>query len=159
MQPVASTCPSSTWTSHDLRDDTTCTTHRCVSASLEARLGNPITTCFQVKQVARSWRVSHTVLPPSVLWRNRQTEAHLVLRFKPRSHHDDFEAQIMKPELPILRPKSGNLRHQFWDKSGRNRHHRFWCQTGENRSYRFWDQTRENCPNGFEAKPLINCWP
>jgi hypothetical protein len=43
-----------------------------------------------------------------VLWRNRQTEARLVLRPKPKNRRDDFEAQITKPKLPILRPKPGN---------------------------------------------------
>jgi hypothetical protein len=38
------------------------------------------------------------------LWRNRQTEAHLVLRPKPRNCRGDFEAQITKPKLPVLRP-------------------------------------------------------
>jgi hypothetical protein len=52
--------------------------------------------------------VSRADLPPSVLWRNRQTEAHLVLRPKPRNCRGDFEAQITKPELPVLRPKPGN---------------------------------------------------
>jgi hypothetical protein len=42
------------------------------------------------------------------LWRNRQTEAHLVLRHKPRNRRDDFEAQITKPELSVLMPKPGN---------------------------------------------------
>jgi hypothetical protein len=32
----------------------------------------------------------------------------LILRPKPRNHHGDFEAQITKPELPVLRPKPGN---------------------------------------------------
>jgi hypothetical protein len=50
-------------------------------------------------------RIDHT---PLVLWHNRQTEAHLFFRPKPRNHHGDFEAQITKPELPVLRPKSGN---------------------------------------------------
>jgi hypothetical protein len=43
-----------------------------------------------------------------VLWRNRETDAHLVLRPKPRNRRGDFEAQITKSELPILRPKPGN---------------------------------------------------
>jgi hypothetical protein len=51
--------------------------------------------------------VSHTVLPPSGLWHNRQTKARLVLRSKPRNCHGDFEVQITKPELPVLRPKPG----------------------------------------------------
>jgi hypothetical protein len=32
----------------------------------------------------------------------------LLLRPKPINHHGDFEAQITKPELPVLRPKPGN---------------------------------------------------
>jgi hypothetical protein len=31
-----------------------------------------------------------------ILWRNRQTEDHLVLRSKPRNRRGDFEAQITK---------------------------------------------------------------
>jgi hypothetical protein len=42
------------------------------------------------------------------LWHNRQTEAHLVLRHKPRNRRGDFEAQITKPELPVLRLKPKN---------------------------------------------------
>jgi hypothetical protein len=41
--------------------------------------------------------VSHADLPPSILWRNRQIEANLVLRPKLRNYHGDFEAQITKP--------------------------------------------------------------
>jgi hypothetical protein len=32
----------------------------------------------------------------------------MVLRPKPRNHRGDFEAQITKPELPVLRLKLGN---------------------------------------------------
>jgi hypothetical protein len=32
----------------------------------------------------------------------------LVLRPKPRNRHGDFEAQITKPELPVLRSKPEN---------------------------------------------------
>jgi hypothetical protein len=42
------------------------------------------------------------------LWRNRQIEACLVLRPKLRNCRGDFEAQITKPELPVLRLKPGN---------------------------------------------------
>jgi hypothetical protein len=33
----------------------------------------------------------------SVLWRNRQTKAYLVLRPKLRNRHGDFSAQVTKP--------------------------------------------------------------
>jgi hypothetical protein len=85
-----------------------CTTRRRASVSLQARLRNPSQTCFHVKQTARTRRVSHADLPPSVLWHNRQIEAHLVLRPKLRNRRGDFEAQITKSELSVLRPKSGN---------------------------------------------------
>jgi hypothetical protein len=52
--------------------------------------------------------VSRADLPPSILWRNRQTETCLVLRPKPRNRHGDFETQITKTELSVLRSKPGN---------------------------------------------------
>jgi hypothetical protein len=67
-----------------------------------------IFTVIFMNSTARSRRVSHAVLSPSVLWRNRQTEVCMVLRPKPRNHRTDFEAQITKPELPVLRPKPKN---------------------------------------------------
>jgi hypothetical protein len=70
--------------------------------------GNPSPTCFQVKQVARSRRVSCAALHPSILWRNRQTITHLVLKPKPRNRHDNFVGQITKLQLPVLRTKLGN---------------------------------------------------
>jgi hypothetical protein len=50
------------------------------------------------------------------LWRNWQTEAHLILRLKPRNCRGDFEAQITKPELSIfmLKPKNPTP-PWFWD--------------------------------------------
>jgi hypothetical protein len=108
MQPVVSTGPSSTCLRRNLRNGATCTTRRHASASLQARLENSNQTCFHAKEAARSRRVSRADLPRSVLWRNRQIEAHLVLRLKPRNRRCDFEAQITKPELPVLRPKPGN---------------------------------------------------
>jgi hypothetical protein len=74
-QPVVSTRPSSTCLRRNIPDDATCITHRRAFASIQARLGNPIQTCFHAKQAARSRRVSRIDLPPSILQRNRQTEA------------------------------------------------------------------------------------
>jgi hypothetical protein len=68
---------------------------------------------LQVKQATKSQRVSHAVLPPSILWRNQQTEAYLIFRLKPRNRRGVFEAQITKPELPVLRPKLGNRATSF----------------------------------------------
>jgi hypothetical protein len=76
------------------------------------KLGNPSPTCFQAKHDTRSRWVSRVVLHSSVLWCNWQTVVHLVLRNKPRNRLGDFEAQITKLELPVLRPKSGNRPNQ-----------------------------------------------
>jgi hypothetical protein len=107
-QSIASTCPSLALTPRDLRDDATCTALSRASISLEARLKNHFPTCFQTKQATRSRCVSHAVLPKSVLWHNWQTEARLVLRTKPRNRFGNFETQITKPELPVLRHKPEN---------------------------------------------------
>jgi hypothetical protein len=37
----------------------------------------------------------------------------LVLRSKLRNRHGDFEAQINKPELSVLRPKPGSTSYRF----------------------------------------------
>jgi hypothetical protein len=59
-----------------------------------------------VQQAARSRHVSRAIIIlPSVLWHNRQTIAHMILRSKPRNCHGDFVCQITKPHLPVLKPK------------------------------------------------------
>jgi hypothetical protein len=50
----------------------------------------------------------------SVLWRNRQIIACLAFRPKPRNWCIDLEAQITKPQPPVLGPKSGNPSEWFW---------------------------------------------
>jgi hypothetical protein len=108
MHPVTSIHQSSASTPRDLCNDVTCITRSRASTILEVRLENPSPTCFHVKQAARFRRVSHAVLLLSVLWRNWQTIIHLVLRSKLRHRHGDFDAQITKAELSILRPKPRN---------------------------------------------------
>jgi hypothetical protein len=126
----------------NLRDGATCSTHRRASASLQTRLGNPSQTCFHTKQAARSQRVSRADLPLSVLWHNRQTEACLVLRPKPRNRRSDFEAQITKPKLLVLRPKPRNPPPPwFWGSSKKS-------TTG------FKAKLGETVATGFEAKPM-----
>jgi hypothetical protein len=107
-KPIASTRPSSTCFWCNLRDGATCTTCRRASASLQVGLENSSQTYFHAKQATRSRCVSHADLPPSVLWRNRQTESHLILMSKPRNRCGDFKAQITKSELPVLRAKPKN---------------------------------------------------
>jgi hypothetical protein len=119
-QPIASIHPSSTCLRHNLCDGATCTTHRRAFASLQARLGNPSQNCFHVKQAARSQHASHVDLPSLILWRNQQTEAYLVLRLKPRNRRGDFEAQITKPKLLVLRSKLKTLHHLSFEAQLRN---------------------------------------
>jgi hypothetical protein len=120
MQAVTLIRPSSTCLRRNLRDGAACTTRRRASASLHARLGNPSKTCFHAKQAARSRCVSRADLPPSVLWHNPQTKVQLILRHKLRNRCGNFEAQITKPELPVLRPKPGNLYHLGFEAQPRN---------------------------------------
>jgi hypothetical protein len=54
----------------------------------------------------------------------------MVLRPKPRNHRGDFETQITKPKLPVLRPK-----------------------LGENVATRFEAKLEKTVATGFEAKP------
>jgi hypothetical protein len=115
---------------------------RHASTSLEARLGNPSSTRFQVKQAARSQHVSRAVfILPSVLWCKRQTIAHLILRPKTRNRRGDFVGQITKPQLSVLRPKPGNSSEWFWG------------QTTRTVAPGFEAKPRENVDLDFEAKP------
>jgi hypothetical protein len=54
------------FTSHDLCDDATCTTHRHSFASFEAKLKNPSLTCFTMKQAAGYRRMSSHCLYPLI---------------------------------------------------------------------------------------------
>jgi hypothetical protein len=153
MQPVASTRPFSTCLRHNLREGATCTTRRYASASFQARLGNLSQTCFHAKQATRSRHVSHTDLPLSVLWRNRQTEACLVLRHKPRNRRDDFEAQITKPELPVLRPKPGNPPPPWFWGSIKKPTASFEAKPRESVATSFEAKLEKTVATGFEAKP------
>jgi hypothetical protein len=64
----------------------------------------------------------------------------LVLRPKPRNRRGDFEAQITKPELPVLRPKPGNPSHLGFEAQPRN------PTTG------FEDKPGETVATSFEVK-------
>jgi hypothetical protein len=37
----------------------------------------------------------------------------LILKLKPKNRHSNFEAQIIKPKLPVLMTKPKNLRPWF----------------------------------------------
>jgi hypothetical protein len=98
-------------------------------------------------------RVSRAELPPSVLLRNRQTEAYLVLRPKPRNHCGDFEAQITKPELQVLRPKQGNPPTPWFCGSTKKPATSFEAKPGETVTTSFEVKLEKIVATGFEAKP------
>jgi hypothetical protein len=72
------------------------------------KLRNASPTCFTVKQAARSLCMSHIVLLLLDLWCNWKIITRLVLRPKPKNRCGDFEAQITKLKLRVLRPKLRN---------------------------------------------------
>jgi hypothetical protein len=107
MQPIASIHLSLTSSSHDLCDDATCTTRHRSFTSFEANWET-------LAWLASRWNkpldfdASRAVLLSSILCRNQQTIARLVLRPKSRIRCGDFETQITKLQLPVLRLKPEN---------------------------------------------------
>jgi hypothetical protein len=86
------------------------------------------------------------------LWRNRQTEACLILKPKPRNRHSDFDAQIIKPELPVLRPKQENPPPWFWG-STKKPTAGFEAKLGKTVATSFETKLEKTIATGFEAKP------
>jgi hypothetical protein len=87
------------------------------------------------------------------LWRNRQTEVCLVLKPKPRNRHGDFEAQITKPELSVLRPKTGNPPPHWFCGSTKKSTAGFEAKPGEIIATSFEAKLEKTVATGFEAKP------
>jgi hypothetical protein len=87
------------------------------------------------------------------LWRNRQTEACLVLRLKLRNRRGDFEAQISKPELPVLRPKPGNPPPPWFWGSTKKPTAGFEAKPGETVATSFEAKLEKTVAAGFEVKP------
>jgi hypothetical protein len=86
------------------------------------------------------------------LWRNWQTEAHLILRPKPRKHRSDFEAQITKPEMSVLRPKPRNPPPpRFWG-STKKPTAGFKAKLGETIATSFDVKLEKTVATSFEAK-------
>jgi hypothetical protein len=96
--------------------------------------------------------MSHTDIPPSVLWRNRQTEAHLVLRPKPRNRRGDFEAQIIKSKLSVLRPKPGNPSPPWFWGSTKKPTTSFEAKPGGTVATNFEAKLEKTMVTSFEAK-------
>jgi hypothetical protein len=78
----------------------------------------------------------------------------LVLRPKPRNRRGDFDAQIIKPELPILIPKPGNpLPPWLWG-STKKPSTGFEAKPGKTIASSFEAKLAKTVTTGFEAKPL-----
>jgi hypothetical protein len=97
--------------------------------------------------------VSRADLPPSILWCNRQTEACLVLRLKPRNRHDDFETQFTKPKLPVLRPETGKPSTTLVLRLNQETDCRFEVKPGETVATSFEAKLEKTVATGFDAKP------
>jgi hypothetical protein len=77
----------------------------------------------------------------------------MVLRPKPRNHRGDFDAQITKPKLPVLRPKPGNNPpHWFWGTT-KNPSAGFAAKPGETVATSFEAKLEKTVVTGFVAKP------
>jgi hypothetical protein len=77
----------------------------------------------------------------------------LVLRLKPRNCRGDFEAQITKPELPVLRPKPGNPPPPYFLGSTKKPTTGFEAKSGETVVTSFEAKLEKTVTVGFEAKP------
>jgi hypothetical protein len=97
--------------------------------------------------------VSHVDLPPSVLWRNRQTESRFVLRRKPRNRRGDFEVQITKLKLLVLWPKPGNPPPPWFWGSTKKPTTGFEAELGETVATSFEAKLEKTVTTGFDAKP------
>jgi hypothetical protein len=84
---------------------------------------------------------------------NRQTEVHLVLRPKPRNRRGDFESQITKPELPVLRPKPKNPPPPWFWGSTKKPTTDFEVKPRETVATSFDAKLEKTVATGFEAKP------
>jgi hypothetical protein len=87
------------------------------------------------------------------LWRNRQTEAYLVLRTKPRNRRGNFKAQITKSKLPVLRPKPRNHPPPWFWGSTKKPTAGFEVKPGETVGTSFEAKLEKTVATGFEAKP------
>jgi hypothetical protein len=94
----------------------------------------------------------------------------MVLGPKPRNHRGDFEAQITKPELPVLRPKPGNppppwfwgstkkLTAGFEVKPGETVATSFEAKLVKSVATNFEAKLEKTIATGFEVKPVETVW-
>jgi hypothetical protein len=78
----------------------------------------------------------------------------MVLRPKPRNRRSDFEAQITKSKLPVLRPKLGNPPPPWFWGSTKKPTVGFEAKPGETGTTSFEAKLEKTVVADFEAKPL-----
>jgi hypothetical protein len=78
----------------------------------------------------------------------------VVLRPKPRNRRGDFEAQITKSELLVLRPKLENPPPPWFGGSTKKPTTGFEAKLGETVTTSFEAKLDKTVAAGFEAKPL-----
>jgi hypothetical protein len=86
------------------------------------------------------------------LWRNRQTEARLVLRLKLKNCRDDFDVQITKPEMSVLSPKLENPPSPWFWGSTKKPTTGFEVKPGETVAISFEIKQEKTVTAGFETK-------
>jgi hypothetical protein len=97
--------------------------------------------------------VSRTIfILPSVLWRNWQTVPRLVLRTKLRNRRSDFDAQIIKLQLSVLRHKMENTPPSWFWGSTKKFTTGFKAKPGEIVATDFVAKSEKTIATGFEAK-------
>jgi hypothetical protein len=78
----------------------------------------------------------------------------LVLRHKPINRRGDFEVQITKSELPVLRPKPGNPPPLWFWGSTKKSTTGFEAKPGKTVVTSFEAKLVKTVAAGFDAKPL-----
>jgi hypothetical protein len=78
----------------------------------------------------------------------------LVLWPTPRNHRGDFEAQITKSDLPVLRSKLGNPPPTWFSGSTKKPTTGFEAKPGETIATSFEAKLEKTVAAGFKAKPL-----
>jgi hypothetical protein len=86
------------------------------------------------------------------LWRNQQTEVYLVLRLKPWNHRGDFDAQITKPNLPVLSNKPKNSPPPWFWGSNKKLAAGFHAKPEETVVTSFEAKLEKTVTTGFEVK-------
>ena len=98
--------------------------------------------------------MSHADLPPSILWRNRQTEVCLVLKPNHQIRAASFEAQTRKPSTTLVLRLNQETDRRFEAKLRETVATSFEAKLEKTVATGFEAKPAKNVTAGFEAKPL-----